>query len=134
MKSRKGLSTVVGAIIFVIAASSTIGYVTYSMNTVDKYNQSVLEKNQEDVERSDEQLKITKVTVDNNKFNITVQNTGSLPVNITRLWVENTTDTDDIDRVFKYDIKKAAYPGENVVKVGQTLPFYVKSSQAYDLK
>ncbi|HSD04161.1 MAG TPA: LamG-like jellyroll fold domain-containing protein, partial [Nitrosopumilaceae archaeon] len=134
MRSRKGLSTVVGAIFFVIAASSTIGYVTYSMNTVDRYNQSVLEKNQEDVERSDEQFKITRVTVDNNKFNITIQNTGSLPVNITRLWVENTTDTDDIDRVFKYDIKKAVYPGENVVKVGQTLPFYVKSSQAYDLK
>lgn len=134
MTSRKGLSTVVGAIFFVIAASSTIGYVTYSMNTIDKYNYSVLEKNQEDIERGDEQFEVTRVTVDNNKFNITIQNTGSLPVNITRLWVENSTDTDDTDRVFKYDIKQAVYPGENVIKIGQNLPLSVGPTQAYDLK
>jgi len=134
VKSRRGLSTVIGAIFFIIAASSTIGYVTYSMNTIDKYNQSVLEKNQEDVERSDEQFKITRITIDNNKLNMTIQNIGTLPINITRLWVENTTDTDDTDRVFKYDVKQAVYPGENIIKVGQNIPLTIKTTQAYDLK
>ena len=134
MKSRKGLSTVIGAIFFVIAASSTIGYVTYSMNTIDKYNQSILEKNQEDANRGAENFEITKVTIDSNKFNVTIQNTGNFPISIKRLWVENTTDTDDVDRVFRYDIDKVAFPGEKVTKIGQNLPLYANTAQSYNLK
>ena len=46
MRARRGLSTVVGMVFAIIALSTTLVYITYSMNTLDQYDQTVLSKNQ----------------------------------------------------------------------------------------
>jgi len=131
MKSRRGLSSVVGAVFAVIDLSTTIGYVTYSMNVLDKYNQSILATNANAVDRSKEQIQISHISIDSNKFNITASNTGSIPIHLTRFWITNTT---DVGKVFRYDIDYNLAPGQSQIKIGQSLPIYAKSNQAYDLK
>jgi hypothetical protein len=131
MKSRRGISSIVGAVFAIIALSTTVGYVTYSMNVLDKYNQSILATNANALDRSKEQIQVTRVTIDNNKFNITASNTGNLPVHLTRFWVTNTT---DVGKVFRYNIDYNLAPGQSQNKIGQSLPVYAKPNQAYDVK
>ncbi|MBI3639783.1 MAG: hypothetical protein HY223_05650 [Thaumarchaeota archaeon] len=131
MRSRKGLSSIVGTVFAIIALSTTVGYITYSMNVLDKYNQSVLVTNADALDRNKEQIQVTGVTIDNNKFNITANDNGNLPVHLTRFWVTNTT---DVNKVFKYNIDYNLAPGQSQIKIGQSLPIYAKTNQAYDLK
>ena len=131
MKSRKALSSIVGTVFAIIALSTTVGYITYSMNVLDKYNQSILVTNANALDRNKEQIQVTRVTIDNNKFNITASNTGNLPVHLTRFWVTNTT---DVGKVFRYNIDYNLNPDQSQIKIGQSLPIYAKTDQAYDLK
>ncbi len=80
MRNRRGLSSVVGAVFFVIAATTVISYISYSMNTIDQFAESVIVKEAENINRGLEDSTISRVTIDGGKFNMTVVNTGSLPV------------------------------------------------------
>lgn len=132
MKNKRGLSTVIGVIFFIIAFTSVAGYVTYATDYLEKVGDAIVERSQEDRNRTREEFEITRVTRDNNKFNITVQNTGELPVNITRLWVQNKTDPSWATA--KYDINNVVYPGKTLTKIGQNIALTAKTTQAYDLK
>jgi len=85
---RRGLSTIVGATFFVIVMASTIGYVTYSMDLVDNLAYQVDALQDRNLNRQSEKFVISNISVDNNEFNLTVTNTGSLPINITKMWAK----------------------------------------------
>jgi hypothetical protein len=87
MRTRRGLSTVVGAVFFIIAATTVITYISYSMNSIDEFAQSVIVSEAENINRGMEEISISQASIDGGEFNATVINTGSLPVKITRLWV-----------------------------------------------
>ena len=103
MRKRRGLSTIIGAVFFIIAMTITIGYVSYSMDTLDKFVQTVVVKSSVSRDTVNEEFVVSKIALDNNKFNITVFNPGNIPVKLTRLWVDNKTDT---DWVAKYDLNE----------------------------
>jgi len=131
MKSRRGIGSVVGTVFAILALSTTVGYITYSMNVLDKYNQSILTTNQNAIDRSKEQIQITKVTIDNNRFNITAVNTGNIPIHLTRLWATNTTDP---TKVFRYNINYNLTTVTPQSKIGQSLSLIARTNQAYDIK
>jgi hypothetical protein len=122
---------VIGSIFFIIVFTSAATYVVYSMNQIDKIGQTIITKSQDDRNRDREAFEITSVTRDNNKFNITVQNTGQLPLNITRLWIQNKTDP--TWSTTKFSINQAVAPGQTLTKVGQNLKLAALSTQAYDI-
>src|SRR3972149_409450 len=132
MKSRRGLSTLVGIVFFMIVFVGVATYVTYSMNQLDKFGQTIIEKGQEDRNRDREQFEITTVNRDSNKFNITIQNTGELPLSITRLWIENKTDPSWGTQ--KFDINKDVAPGQTLTRVGQDLQLAALDTQGYDIR
>jgi len=132
MKCRKGLSSVVGVVFVIIALLSTVSYITYSMNILDNFNQNVLVTTQESMDRANEIFSVEKVSLNNNKFNITIQNNGNLPISINRLWVENITHTGDW--TFKYDINHVVAPAEMVYNIGQNIPLTALESQSYKIK
>jgi hypothetical protein len=132
MKTRRGLSTVIGTVFAIIALTTTITYVTYSMNTLDKYNQSSLLKNQQLTDISKEKFQISGVTIPNNKLNITVTNTGSLPINFTKIWIQNTTTTDWVKGYVPTN--NFVVPGGTLTNIGKTLPVYINSANSYNIK
>ncbi len=85
MRKRRGISTIVGAAFFIIAMTIAIVYVSYSMDTLDKFVQTVVVKSSVSRDTVNEEFVVSKVTLDNNKFNITVFNPGNIPVKLTRL-------------------------------------------------
>ena len=131
MTKRRGLTSVVGAVFAIIAIITAIGYVTYSMNLLEKFNQSVLVRTEESIDRGKEDFDIVKASVVNDKLNITVQNSESLPVHLTRLWIENMTASES---VFKYDIDEVISSGRTVTNVGQNIAFNVDDADSYNIK
>ena len=131
MTKRRGLTSVVGAVFAIIAIITAIGYVTYSMNLLEKFNQSVLVRTEESIDRGKEDFDVVKASVVNDKLNITVQNSESLPVHLTRLWIENTTVSDS---VFKYDIDEVVSSGRTARNIGQNIAFNVDDADSYNIK
>jgi hypothetical protein len=131
MRKRRGLSTIVGAVFFVIAMTITIGYVSYSMNTLDDFVQTVVVKSSVNQDTVNEEFVVSKIALDNNKFNITVFNPGNIPVKLTRLWVDNKTDT---DWVAKYDLNEDILSGQIVTNIGQNIPLSALSTASYSMK
>ncbi len=90
-KQKKGISTIIAAIFMVAMLVVGLNVMTYVSNSQNNLAQVQAQKNQKATERISEQLQFTGVTVPNNKFNITLYNTGSLPVHLVRMWVTNNT-------------------------------------------
>lgn len=127
---RRALSTIVGAVFFVIVMASTISYVAYSMNLIDDLARSVDVKQDENLNKQNEEFKVMGTTVDgNNKFNITVQNSGNIPIKITRLYVENTTDSNW--NPTKYEINTEIAPGEQKHSIASNLSLDYVDSESY---
>jgi hypothetical protein len=131
MKTRRGISSVVGTVFSIIALATTITYVTYSLDVLDKFNQGVLSRNEETIDRGKEQFEVLSATIQTGKFNITISNTGTLPINITKLWVQNTSATDWVNG---YDIKKSVAPDGILKNIGQNSPLTALTTKAYNMK
>jgi hypothetical protein len=132
MKSRRGISTVIGAIFFIIIFTTTISYVTYNMNLLSNFANSIVTKNQADADANHESFQISKATTSNNQFNIIVQNTGNIALNITRLYILNKTDVSW--GTHKYFINQVVYPGHPSPNLAQGLSLIAKAGQGYDIK
>ena len=133
MKSRRALSTVVGTVFAIIALTSTVTYVSYSMGILDNYNQSVLTKNQQLSDVNKEKFQISSVTVPNSKLNITVLNTGGVPINFTKIWIQNTTSPATTDWVRSYvPTHNFVSPGGVLTNIGQSVN--VIPTNSYNVK
>lgn len=132
MRSRRALSTVIGAVFAIIALTSTVTYISYSMGVLNNYNQSVLTKNQQLSDANKETFQISSVTVPNSKLNITVTDTSNLPINFTKIWIQNTTATDWIQSYVPKNNFVA--PGGILTNIGQNIPAYINSANSYNIK
>lgn len=123
MKNRRGLSSMVGAVFFIIAMTVAISYISFSIETIDQFAQTVMVKSSLNEDRENEDFHVTKATIDGNKFNVTVQNTGNIPITLTRLYIENTTTTATNTNPGKYDLttNNVVVPGETQYNIGQSL-------------
>ncbi len=99
---------------------------------MDNYSQTFLTKNQERMDTQKEQFKITKVSINNNKFDISIKNTGDIPVNLTKLYVQNTTNP--TDWFAKYDVNSVVAPAQTVTNIGSSMALSALPSQSYSMK
>ncbi|MGI0069666.1 MAG: LamG-like jellyroll fold domain-containing protein, partial [Nitrosopumilaceae archaeon] len=134
MRKRRALSTVVGMAFAIIALMTTVTYITYSMNVLNGYNQSVLVKNQQMQDVSKEKFQISNVLVSGSKLNMTVANTGTLPITFTKIWVQNTSAT-ATDWTHSYVPSNSfVVPGGTLSNIGQNIPLSIKSTNSYNIK
>ncbi len=92
-KQRKGISTIIAALFTVAVIIVGINVMMYGSSLQNNFAQTEVQKNQKATERLSEQLQLTGLTIKNNQFNITLYNTGSLPVHLVGMWVTNNTAT-----------------------------------------
>lgn len=131
MRSRRGIASVVGMVFAIIALTTTITYISYSMGILNNYNQSVLVKNQQLTDVDKEKFQISSVTVPNGKLNITVADTGSLPIQFTKMWIQNTSAT---DQVYSYvPTHNFASPGGILTNIGQSMT-PINPTDSYNIK
>ena len=131
MKQRRALTTVVGGVFFLVVIITAASYLTYSMNLFENFSEEVFAVDQERENRKNESFDISKLTIENNKINLDVYNSGDIPVSFTRLWVENVT---GIDQVYRYDLNNTVTTGSTAKNVLQGLSFTALETQAYKMK
>ncbi len=132
MKKRRGLSSVIGMVFLVVVLSSTIGYFTYGVNLIEQLNNEVITKAMEMQDLTKEKFEISSVKIDGGKFNLTIYNTGELPINFTRIWVNNVTDS--TWPLQNFTVNKIATPKQTITNIGQELNLQALESQAYSIK
>jgi hypothetical protein len=132
MNKRRGLSSVIGMIFLVVVLSSTIGYFTYGIDLIEQLQNELAMKGIESYDQLRENFEITDIRIDEGKFNLTIQNTGELPINFTRLWVNNMTDNSW--PLQNFTVNKISSPGQVLNNVGQNLNLYALESQSYTLR
>ncbi|TLX83713.1 MAG: hypothetical protein E6K98_04430 [Thaumarchaeota archaeon] len=98
---------------------------------LDSYSQTFLSTNQERSDKQRENFKIATVALQGNKFNITVQNTGDIPINITRLWAQDKSVTDSFGT---YTINTNVSPGGVATNIGQSIALNPVPTDSYSVK
>lgn len=131
MKKRRGLTTVVGGVFFLIVIITAASYLTYSMNLFENFSENVFAAEQERENRKKESFDISKLTIENNQINLDIHNSGDIPVSFKRLWVENVTAT---DQVYKFDMNNTVTTGSTVKNILQNIPFTALDTQNYKMK
>ena len=133
MKSRRAVASVVGMVFAIIALTTTVTYISYSMGILNNYNQSVLVKNQQLTDVDKEKFQISSVTVPSNgNLNATVVNTGSLPIQFTKMWVQDTSVTDSVNSYIPTN--NIVSPGGVLTNLGQTPPITIIPTDSYNIK
>ena len=113
----------------IIVITTAITYTTFSMNQITQLAETIQIKQNDDFKRTTESFDVVNISIDNNQFNMTVKNTGDLPIHLNRLWVENTTDSSW--PISKYDIDYSLAPGNTTTNIGQDIGLSVLDTQSY---
>ena len=119
-------------IFLVIVLSSVIGYFTYAIDLIERVNDEVITKGVQSIDKSKETFEIINVEINNGKFDLTIKNTGQLPINFTRLWVNNVTDSSW--PLQNFTLNEVSSPGQILHDVGQNIDLYALESESYDLR
>jgi hypothetical protein len=131
MKQRRALTTVVGGVFFLIVIITAASYLTYSMNLFESFSQNVFAADQERENRKKESFDISKLTIENNKINLDIHNSGDIPVSLTRLWVENVT---GVDEVYRFDLNSTVTTGSTAENILQNISFTALQTESYKMK
>lgn len=131
-RRKKGLSSVVGAVFLVLVMLAGFNLIVWSIQQQDGYSLSLIDRSMEDWRRMSERVEISSVQIDQNRFNLTVLNKGSLTAHIVRLWVTNDSATPRWHDRRDTDIY--INPSEVVTNIGQQLDISADSSNRYSLK
>lgn len=131
MRKRRGLSTVVGGVFFLIVIITAASYLTYSMNLFENFSETVFAVEQERENRKKESFDISRLTIENNKINLDVHNSGDIPVHLTRIWIENVT---GVDEVYRFNLNTTIATGSTGQDVLQNLNFVALQTESYAAK
>ncbi|MFQ5761816.1 MAG: hypothetical protein ACE5PO_02160 [Candidatus Bathyarchaeia archaeon] len=129
---RKGISTIVGTVLFIGIFIAGFNLMTWGVVVYDDYTQVVMERNEAELGRLQENINIVEARIDSNKLNVTVENSGPTTARLVRLWVTNETANPSWRQY--YDLNTYVNPRQKATNIGQDLPLTASSANAYDLK
>jgi hypothetical protein len=122
---------VIGAVFAVIVMYLGLNVLTSGLNFQTQYGQVITELSTADTQQGKEVIELRDGKIDNDKFNMTVVNTGSLPTKLVRMWVTNTTATTGWHK--NYTLNDVINPGDSLAKLGQNLTLVARNSSSYTL-
>ena len=102
------------------------------MEQITQAAETVEIKQTTNFEKVTEEFEVVSIGTVNEQFNMTVTNSGDIPVHLTRLWVENTTDS--TWPISKYDLDVSIPSGGSVKNIGQNIGLSALDSQSYQMK
>ncbi len=121
----------IGAVFAVIVMYLGLNVLTSGLNFQNQYGQVITERSTADVQQGKEVIELRDGKINNDKFNMTVVNTGSLPSKLVRMWVTNTSATTGWHK--NYTLNEVINPGDSLGKLGQNLALVAKNSSSYTI-
>ena len=130
-REKRGLSTIIAAVFMTAILVLGLGVMTQSLNFQNNFGETVVDRAEIEMRSVDENIALRDVRIDNSRFNMTVANTGTVPVKLVNMWVTNTTATNGWHQ--QYTLDKTINPGEYWANFGTSLPLVAKNSSSYKI-
>ena len=130
-KTRRGLMNAIGAIFALVILVTALNMTFWVVRQQDKVIQTTIEKQNADLNRFKEDIKVANINVANNNLNLTITNEGTSRATIKSLYVINETSQEQ----YRYDVN-IAMEGRNVTtNIGQSNPVLpLKNDMKYAVK
>jgi len=119
----------VGAVFIIAIMFVGLNALTSGLSFQNKIGQVITERSTADAQQGKEAIELRDGKIDNDKFNMTMANTGDLPVKLVRMWVTNTSATAGWHK--NYTLNEIVNPGDFLTKLGQNLALTAKNSSSY---
>ena len=131
MRKHNGLSTVVGMVFLAAVVVSSLSYVTYSMNVLGNFSESLIAEESRQKDQQNEQMEIVSVDITSaNKLDAIVKNSGKVPLKVTTLWIEEQGVNDSVKKI---NVNQTIYPG-NTINLYPTVDFDMDPIKGYNMK
>jgi hypothetical protein len=129
---RRGLSTVVGGVFMIIIMAGAINATLWTMQQQDRVTETIIEKTNSQLGALNEKIEISEIRVDNNRFNLTVSNTGGSTAELGAIYIVNETALPR--EQYRYDLDVAISGGESISNIGQSISLVASNSTGYSVK
>ena len=130
MRKHRGLSAVIGSVFLVAVVISSLTYITYSMNVLGNFSESLMTEEQRQKDKQSEAFSLSSVGMTNtNKLDGVVANSGNVPLKIKSLWIQEV----GVNSVQKFNVNATIAPG-NTLDLISKVDFDMDITKGYDLK
>ena len=131
MKSRRGLSSVVGAVFLIAVVIGALTYVSSSLETMANFSEQLAVDESRQNALLDEKFELTFVNVtDSDKLDATIKNTGQIPLEITNLYLDEQGINDVVRKIA---IDKTIAPGKSFNFLTEGIDVDALSSAGYSV-
>ena len=129
-KQRRGLSTIVGAVFMVLIIASALNVTLWTMREQDRVTESIIEKTNTNLNKLNENIRISDVRVSGGKLNLTATNDGGAASYLKSLYLVNETSSQQ----YRYDIDFTVDGRESESGIGLATPAVIKANTDYSVK
>jgi hypothetical protein len=116
----------------IILVASALSTVVWVMQAQGRVSNEITLKTNEYLNRMSEKIEISKVTIKNSKFNITLANEGGSATVVKAVYIVNETASPT--QQYRYDVHYLVDGRSVTTNLGQSLAFTAKSDTAYSIK
>jgi len=111
-----------------------LNVMSYISNLQNNFSQVEAQKNIKATEKISENLNLRNMSINNNKFNFTLYNSGSLPAHLVGMWItNNTARKSSIDWHTYYPLDTYVNPRATTANIGQSLSLMAKNTASYSV-
>ena len=130
MRKHRGLSAVVGTVFLVVTVVASLSYVTYSMNLMGDFSESLIisEKRLRDTQK--EIFQIESIEIIGGKLNGDISNVGDIPLEIKSIWIEEDGSP---ELTKKFEVSEIVSAG-NKVNLVDLVDFDMVDTTGYTIK
>lgn len=131
MKSRRGLSAVVGSVFLIAIVMGTLSYVSYTLDVMGNFSESMAVEEIRQEEKRQESYEVETIDIiTGDKLGGTIKNSGDIPVEIATLYIDEQG-VDDVVR--KYTLDTAIAPG-GTIDIQNLVDIDIDPTKGYNMK
>ena len=131
MKSHRGIAAIVGIVFLVAVVVVALGYITYSLETMANFSETLIAEESRQKNIQDEEFQITSVDITSDKLDATIKNTGQIPLKIDTLYIDEQGINDIVQKIV---IDKTIAPGGSIGLIDESFDIDVNGTKGYTLK
>jgi flagellin-like protein len=125
--SRRGISSILGASIMIMLTASALATTAAVMQQQQISSNELVRETNRYLDAMNEKIEISKVTIANDKLNITLSNDGGSAARVKSIYIVNETASPK--EQYRYDIDHLVDGREVVTNVGQELNFVAHNTK-----
>ena len=132
MKSHRGLASVVGAVFLIAIVIGSLSYITYSLEIMGSFSESLITEESRLKEKQNEAFEITSIDFTaGNKLDAVIKNTGQIPLKITTLYIDEMGVNDVVQKII---IDKTIAPGTSFDFLTESIDIDIDPTKGYNVK